>query len=319
MEDAGPQLSATPKAPPTVIFSRIPQEETTLSAAYETQRDALTKLGIPFTLLSSVYDITAMDTEIATLRSIPGDLIFIGWHYPRALKWVLARHGLEVNGTSRALHVLDARFALPDSGLPANSPANPEALAQKVRGILDGTASAVVPKPTRAKGKRPPTHPAGYENLDAKQRAAQAEIDLPAPINAADSRRWYPVIDYDICTNCMECLDFCLFGVYGVDHDGTLRTVQQDQCRQDCPACSRVCPVGAIIFPKYPTNQAIAGAEDGGDRGEVKLDLSKIFGKPKARHVAALERDRELIKAGRQPASAQKIEKLGEAFDNLKL
>ena len=30
-------------------------------------------------------------------------------------------------------------------------------------------------------------------------------------------RRWYPVIDYSRCTNCMECIDFCLFGVYGVD------------------------------------------------------------------------------------------------------
>ncbi|HEX8311367.1 MAG TPA: ferredoxin family protein, partial [Chthoniobacteraceae bacterium] len=27
---------------------------------------------------------------------------------------------------------------------------------------------------------------------------------------------WFPVIDYDRCTNCMQCLSFCLFGVYGV-------------------------------------------------------------------------------------------------------
>ena len=24
---------------------------------------------------------------------------------------------------------------------------------------------------------------------------------------------WFPVIDYDRCTNCMQCLSFCLFGV----------------------------------------------------------------------------------------------------------
>ncbi|MCW8129423.1 MAG: hypothetical protein KIS92_03485 [Planctomycetota bacterium] len=115
----------------------------------------------------------------------------------------------------------------------------------------------------------------------------------------------------------MDCMDFCLFGVYGVDHAGTLRTVQQDQCRQDCPACARVCPVGAIIFPKYPTNQSIAGSDQEGDRGNIKLDLSKIFGKPKARHQAALERDRELIKAGRRPASADKVEKLAEEFEKM--
>src|SRR2546422_3501427 len=28
---------------------------------------------------------------------------------------------------------------------------------------------------------------------------------------------WFPVIDYDRCTNCMQCLSFCLFGVYGVE------------------------------------------------------------------------------------------------------
>ena len=28
---------------------------------------------------------------------------------------------------------------------------------------------------------------------------------------------WFPVIDYDRCTNCMQCLSFCLFDVYGVE------------------------------------------------------------------------------------------------------
>jgi len=120
----------------------------------------------------------------------------------------------------------------------------------------------------------------------------------PEQLLQTAGRRWYPVIDYSRCTNCMECIDFCLFGVYGVDHSATLRVSQQDQCRQDCPACSRVCPVGAIVFPKYQTNQVIAGAGSG-DRGEMKLDLSSIFGKPKGRHQAALERDKELVDAGR--------------------
>jgi len=51
----------------------------------------------------------------------------------------------------------------------------------------------------------------------------------------------------------------------------------------------------------------------------VKLNLSKIFGKPKALHQAALERDRELIKAGRLPHSAQKIEKLADAIDKMEI
>ena len=42
-------------------------------------------------------------------------------------------------------------------------------------------------------------------------------------------RRWYPVIDYDRCTNCMECIDFCLFGVYGVDLEDRILVEQQGQ------------------------------------------------------------------------------------------
>ena len=55
-------------------------------------------------------------------------------------------------------------------------------------------------------------------------------------------RRWYPVIDYSRCTNCMECIDFCLFGVYGIDQQETILVEQPDNCRKGCPACSRVCP-----------------------------------------------------------------------------
>ncbi|OHB63527.1 MAG: hypothetical protein A2Y77_11365, partial [Planctomycetes bacterium RBG_13_62_9] len=31
---------------------------------------------------------------------------------------------------------------------------------------------------------------------------------------------WFPVIDYDRCKNCKQCLNFCLFGVYGQSEDG---------------------------------------------------------------------------------------------------
>lgn len=112
-------------------------------------------------------------------------------------------------------------------------------------------------------------------------------------------RRWYPVIDYDRCTNCMECIDFCLFGVYGVDHLDRILVEQQDNCKKGCPACSRVCPENAIIFPGHKT-PAIAGAD--GEVAGLKIDLSKLFGAPgkSALELAVAERDTELIKAGRE-------------------
>ena len=69
------------------------------------------------------------------------------------------------------------------------------------------------------------------------------------------------MIDYTRCTNCMECLDFCLFGVYGVDKLDTILIEQPDNCRKGCPACSRVCPENAIIFPQHKT-PAIAGSDE---------------------------------------------------------
>lgn len=113
------------------------------------------------------------------------------------------------------------------------------------------------------------------------------------------SRRWYPVIDYSRCTNCMECIDFCLFGVYGVDQLDRILVEEQDNCKKGCPACSRVCPENAIIFPQHKT-AAIAGAL--GEVGGLKIDLSQLFGGDtgeSALEMAVKERDSELILAGR--------------------
>jgi len=33
-----------------------------------------------------------------------------------------------------------------------------------------------------------------------------------------------------------------------------------DNCKTGCPACSRICPAGAIMFPIYAKDAAIAGA-----------------------------------------------------------
>jgi len=119
----------------------------------------------------------------------------------------------------------------------------------------------------------------------------------PEQLLQQPGRRWYPVIDYSRCTNCMECLDFCLFGVYGVDKLDRILVENQDNCKRGCPACSRVCPEQAIMFPDYKT-PAIAGAPVGNVSG-LKIDLTKLFGGGDAMLIAAQERDRELVADGR--------------------
>ena len=91
---------------------------------------------------------------------------------------------------------------------------------------------------------------------------------------------WFPVIDYARCTNCMQCLSFCLFDVYGVSTKGGIEVRNQDNCKTECPACSRVCPEVAIMFPKYrhgPINGEDVNTDDI-RREAMKVDISALLG-----------------------------------------
>jgi Pyruvate/2-oxoacid:ferredoxin oxidoreductase delta subunit len=91
---------------------------------------------------------------------------------------------------------------------------------------------------------------------------------------------WFPVNDFARCTNCMQCLSFCLFDVYGVSASGGIEVRNQDNCKTECPACSRVCPEVAIMFPKYrhgPINGEDINTEDV-RREAMKVDISALLG-----------------------------------------
>lgn len=91
---------------------------------------------------------------------------------------------------------------------------------------------------------------------------------------------WFPVIDYERCTNCMQCLSFCLFGVYGVDGDNRLQVQNNDSCKTNCPACSRVCPEAAIMFPKYRSGPINGDRVNpvALNREKMKIDISSLLG-----------------------------------------
>ena len=61
---------------------------------------------------------------------------------------------------------------------------------------------------------------------------------------------------------------------------------QPDSCRAGCPACSRICPEGAIMFPQH-SDPAIAGDAEASLAG-MKLDLSQLFGADPAALAAAI-------------------------------
>jgi NAD-dependent dihydropyrimidine dehydrogenase PreA subunit len=120
---------------------------------------------------------------------------------------------------------------------------------------------------------------AGEHSIPPDTLVTTIEGQVPAAA-AAPWKPWFPVIDYSRCTNCMQCLSFCLFDVYGVSPDRKIQVHNQSNCKTDCPACSRVCPEVAIMFPKYrhgPINGEEIKADDV-RREAMKVDISALLG-----------------------------------------
>jgi len=126
------------------------------------------------------------------------------------------------------------------------------------------------------------------------------------PGTPGHSTAWFPVIDFDRCTHCLQCLSFCLFGVYGLDADQKLAVRAPENCKTNCPACARVCPELAIIFPKHKT-APITGDKvpDGAGREGFKVDSSSLLGgdiysRLRNRSQPRFSKERDLAAALRQ-------------------
>jgi NAD-dependent dihydropyrimidine dehydrogenase PreA subunit len=134
------------------------------------------------------------------------------------------------------------------------------------------------------------TDPTGQVAVQFRDLAGVQAADVPAIVDSFCAERqipqpggwkpWFPVIDYSRCTNCMQCLSFCLFDVYGVSTDGKIQVRNQNNCKTDCPACSRVCPEVAILFPKYRHGPIHGGEINPEDlsREAMKVDISALLG-----------------------------------------
>lgn len=283
--------------PITVVLSQTPSNDPRRHALQEELLAALLmEPGVEVGVVPHLYDLTEDHTGTLYLRSVSGPLVVLGWLYPRSAYWTLYRHG--IRGKQGTVLLLDDGLDEEDRAAQGPSePVNPDLVGP----LPDRPVYCIDLRAVDAVG------PVLEEVRRIRAECAVEVVALGGPTSKPPAvhngtrvpRRWYPVIDYSKCTNCLECIDFCLFGVYGVDEYDRILVEQPDNCRRGCPACSRVCPEHAIMFPMHK-NPAIAGgtAPDGGG---LKIDLSRLFGGEDALKLAAQERDRELIKAGRAP------------------
>lgn len=274
---------------------------------------AVALLGDPdidVSLIPHLYDLHKDHTGTLFLQSVSGNLLVLSWLFPRATRWILDRHGVKgkegVSLLNREEEETDERPEPQGIGswdvpkrkiycVDLRDHQNAKTYVEEIRRIArENTVQTFdLLGMIQASPKREQ-----LQKYLEPEKLLKAPETAPADPSAEEAirRRWYPVIDYSRCTNCMECIDFCLFGVYGLDGADRILVEQQDNCKKGCPACSRVCPENAIMFPVHKT-AAIAGAE--GEVAGLKIDLSKLFGAPTALELAAEERDTELVADGR--------------------
>lgn len=95
---------------------------------------------------------------------------------------------------------------------------------------------------------------------------------------------WFPAIDKERCSECEKCHDFCLFGVYALE-EGRVAVRQPQNCKNNCPACARICPSGAIIFPKYEKSPVNGGLTN--EENAFALDPKALYNEALRERLAA--------------------------------
>lgn len=308
---------------PVVIISQTTSSDPAKREFQEQLAATLTsEVGVAVWLIPHVYDLKSHGPSLTALRQLDGDLIVLSWLYPRGTHWTLDRHGVRGRlGRTRTVAAdgepqVDASSADEPERHVFDLPTTPDRAVYCLDLRDYSTAEPIVAEVRRIVAERGPRTPVAATGIapEGRPTGIVAEHGLRTPLEHAPAvqrieepaaRRWYPVIDFSRCTNCMECIDFCLFGVYGVDQAEQILVEQPDNCRKGCPACSRVCPTSAIIFPQHKT-PGIAGAP--GEASDWKLDLSDLFGgRPPAegpRELAAQERQNHLALARSAAAPA---------------
>ena len=185
--------------------------------------------------------------------------------------FVPGEHGGSLPVDQRA----ELQLALGELGLPTRTP-----------GCLCELASLAEQGPTivLTAGEFPSAGPAheAFRLVSAEGEPAEAAARVAAVarelgwVGRDEWTPWFPVIDRTLCTNCRQCLGFCLFGTYS-GSGGRVEVARPAACKTNCPACARVCPSGAIVFPKYDSAPVNGDVTDAPHAEPVQVDLKQLM------------------------------------------
>ncbi len=238
-----------------ILFCQCANSQAVPEAVKEQVLRGLESAGVAF---ESVDDLCGLAARRGSLldQAAKASVLTIVACFPRAVRWLFAAAGSPL--PSAGVRILNMRTQV----------------AEEILGAL-ALPSLASCQPTREL-------PLAARALTASQstiRDPQSAIDSWLP--------WFPVIDLGRCQQCRQCLNFCLFGVYGLSADGKVEVQRPANCKTNCPACARVCPQAAIIFPKYPaapingdevTAENLRQQGAGGDLTQlVQLDVQAVL------------------------------------------
>ncbi len=224
----------------------------------------------------------------------------------------------------------------PDDALGADAAARVAAVGgpdSEAGGALEGLLARAIDAPERLRelfaahggpwvvGCRRPRAVAAllaFAGVSEDARARIAWVSLADPVRAGPSGPqqgpWYPVIDVARCRQCGQCAAYCLFGVYQTDAPATVRVQHPLNCKPGCPACARICPAVAVIFPLCPESP-INGDPVTAGAPRVAVDLDAQLG-PEALRTRARRRqvlNPERVAAALEAASGQPHDPAGVA------
>ena len=232
------------KQPPRILYCHCTNAGVLPAATRDAVLRALCDSGLPFEAVADLCELSARRDPLLKRLAAAGPLTIAACH-PRTIRCLFAAADAPLSQESAQLLNLRTEDA--------------ELSCVAIREI-----------PQAQNGQNGASH----ENFETVQAGLES-----AAVPSGAWNPWAPVIDYDCCTGCMQCLSFCLFGVYAVDQSGNVEVRNPTQCKNNCPACSRVCPEAAILFPKHDADAINGGTSGGGvTREAMKVDISALLG-----------------------------------------